>query len=168
MPVMFLTEEDAELLKEVIRDRKAGRVNGASKSKQDSGYRENTDHQAPEVYAALAPAGGIPARVGTTPGSADCEIYQVSGGVLKAVYEFAQTVYNINTTSVTGATYLAVTRDKYGTWLAGPGGGGDTLRHGIVREICDQDCNTYVVEIVERTFDESCLATGTGTRTGTA
>ena len=52
-----------------------------------------------------------------------------------------------------------------GQWwvLNGSGGGATTLRHGIVRSICDATCNTYVVEIVERTFDETCLATGTGT-----
>ena len=166
MPAIFLTDEDHQLLQEMIRDRKAGRVNTPSRSGQDSGYRENTDHQAPEVYAALAPTGGIPARVGTTPGSADCTIYQVSGDTLKAVYEFAQKVYNLNTSAVAAATYLAVTRDKYGTWLAGPSGGAQ-LKHGIVTAICNQECSIYEVEIVERSFSEAC-GTGTGTGTGTA
>jgi hypothetical protein len=55
-----------------------------------------------------------------------------------------------------------------GQWwvLSGGGGGGVELKHAVVREVCDETCGTYVVEIIERTFAENC--TGTGTGTGTA
>jgi hypothetical protein len=50
--------------------------------------------------------------------------------------------------------------------VSGSGGAGDVeIKHGIVREICNQECGTYVVEIVNRSFVDDCAATGTGTGT---
>ena len=51
-----------------------------------------------------------------------------------------------------------------GQWWLTNMGGSATLKHGIVTEICDQDCSTYTVEIVNRTFEDDCT-TGTGTGT---
>lgn len=53
--------------------------------------------------------------------------------------------------------------DDRKVWSAG--GQATTLRHGVIRSICDESCGTYVVEIIERTFDENCGDTGTGTGT---
>lgn len=49
-----------------------------------------------------------------------------------------------------------------GQWWVTNMGGAATLKHGIVTAICDQDCSTYEVEIVNRTFVDDC-STGTGT-----
>jgi hypothetical protein len=59
-----------------------------------------------------------------------------------------------------------------GQWwvLNGSGGGGGLeLKHGVVRSVCDASCGTYVVEIVKRSFSETCSGTtGTGTGSGVA
>jgi hypothetical protein len=62
--------------------------------------------------------------------------------------------------------YVWMARWSNQWWVTEGAGGTSTFKHGIVRTLCDQGCNTYEVEIVERTFSESC--TGTGTGTGTA
>jgi len=49
-----------------------------------------------------------------------------------------------------------------GQWWVTNMGGSATLKHGIVTAICDQDCSTYTVEIVNRSFEDDC-STGTGT-----
>lgn len=59
--------------------------------------------------------------------------------------------------------FIWVKRWSHQWWVESAGGAATTLKHGIVRTLCDQDCNTYSVEIVERTFDETCTGTGTGT-----
>lgn len=102
-----------------------------------------TDHQAPEVYAAKTPAGGIPALTvgaGTganeddEPGYADCEIYQVGGTladpVLQRVTQLSHRVYNLSDTAVDGDTWVLVARDKFGSWLVtGTVGGGSEVEY---------------------------------------
>ena len=159
---MFLTDEDHATLQEVIRERKSGIVNPNSRVNTDSGYRENTDHQAPEVYIAKVPTAGIPARSGTTLGSAECEIYRVVSGAVESVPSFTMVVFNLSASAISDG-YVGVKRDKYGTWLADTGGSAQ-LKHGVVTRVCDTDCNIYEIEIVERSFDETlCTGTGTGT-----
>jgi|TARA_R110000824_G_scaffold395565_1_gene596318 hypothetical protein len=161
MPLRFLTDEDAEILKEVIRLGKESRINSPSKLQIED------DHQAPEVYIALIPAGGIAARSGTTISSALCTIYRNISGTLTPVTEFDHLVYSIQDSALSGGSYTAVKRDKYGEWYADAGGGGVVLKHAVIRSVCDIACGTYVVEILERSFTEDCT-TATETGTGTA
>jgi hypothetical protein len=160
MPFIFLTDEDHRLLKDMINDRKGGRVNSPSRSSQLFS-EQDANHQAPEVYVAKTPTTGIPARSGTTLGEAACDIYRVVSAVVEAVPSFSEKVYNLQPSAVGGDTYIGIKRDKYGTWIADTGGGSANLRHGIVTKVCDTECNIYEVEIVERTFPESCTGTGT-------
>lgn len=92
--------------------------------------------QAPEVYIALVPSGGIPACEGVTgtggpsflagdvPGYADCGIYRLVNGV---IYYTRQTkkVYNLSGDVIT-QQWITVKRDKFGQWFADTGGGGNT------------------------------------------
>lgn len=80
------------------------------------------DHQAPETYIALTPTGGIPARTGTTPGQAECNVFQaeMNGTTrrLRQVPGLTRVVLNIQDQKIPGNKYVETTRDKYGEWLA--------------------------------------------------
>jgi hypothetical protein len=79
------------------------------------------DWMPPEVYVAAVPVGGIPARVGTTLGSAECVLYKMVEGVLEAMDGASRTVYNLSAGAIdAGVGYVTVKRDKWGTWLAEP------------------------------------------------
>lgn len=107
MPVIFLSEKDRDLLQELLDKERGDRVNTPSRPPMDRSWEEAEDHQAPETYIALPPAGGIPAMsfnegatTGTsddvyTPGSADCDIYKIVDGVLTDT-GFTKTVYNLS------------------------------------------------------------------------
>lgn len=72
---------------------------------------------APEVYVAKAPTGGIPPITGTTPGSAECDIYRLVDSGLEAVGAgVSRTVYNLSTFRFN--SWVTLTRDKYGKWFA--------------------------------------------------
>lgn len=84
---------------------------------------------APDVYVAIAPGGGIPARAGTVPGVASCEVYKVNhpdGGApaLAAVGGLSVPVYNFGEAPVLAGVYCTVIRDKWGVWSVGGGTGG--------------------------------------------
>lgn len=85
--------------------------------------------QAPEVYIAQAPAGGIAALTGNldtgtgtgtlegaVPGSAECTIYRLLDRELKLVPEFTKTIYNFGSTAILPLDWIKVSRDKWGTW----------------------------------------------------
>ena len=133
-----LSENDVRILQGVINDVKVLRVQS---QKEDSNARDQT---APEVYIALTPDDGIPAlsptgvgddisistgtgtgtttiedpgpTAGDTPGSAVCTIYRVIGGTLSNTRK-TRTVYNLSLDAI-AESWVPVTRDKYGTWVA--------------------------------------------------
>lgn len=144
MPYIFLTDSDHAALREMLRERQGGRVNAPNRQPSRLA-EEQSGHQAPEVYIALTPTDGIPARVGTTPGSAECVIQHIdSTGDLAEVASFAQPVYNVSTSAVAGDEYISVKRDKYGTWLADTGGGGAAV---VLFTITDaEECGTGCVD----------------------
>jgi len=90
----------------------------------------------PETLFALVPSGGIPARSGTTLGSAECDVYrdapqawgsdtrvleQVVDGTGNAVKKF---VYNTTPSDIDGSggdRYIPITRTKHGAWIPLPG-----------------------------------------------
>lgn len=108
---------------------------------------DHQEHPTPDVYIARVPDDGIPGLnlnvTGTAsgsslddqPGSAECDIYKIiqqsggldgtgTGGVvplLQAVTGVSRTVYNLSRCAIEAASdglYIAVTRDKYGSWVA--------------------------------------------------
>lgn len=64
------------------------------------------------AYIAKTPAGGIAAMSGTTPGSAECDLYRLSDGGTLEVHTndsgdtVTVTVYNIATSAVAGSTFI--------------------------------------------------------------
>lgn len=149
MPVIFLTDEDHSILQELIRDRKGGRINAPNRQTPRLSD-EGASHQAPEVYIAIVPTGGLDGRTGTTPGSAQCNIHRIVAGALEEVPSFTETIYNISESAIGEDQYISVKRDKYGTWLADTGGGGGSI---ILFKVTDTDeagsgCVTATVELI--------------------
>jgi hypothetical protein len=108
--------EDLALLREMVREFRQRR------EPSWFGPPLSEDPEAPDTYAALTPAAGIPALAGAVPGSASCAVYQVvrdagtSPALLRAG-ELSEAVYNLGATAVPGNAYVPVHRDKFGTWL---------------------------------------------------
>lgn len=68
------------------------------------------EDQFPGVYVAVTPSGGIPARSGTTLGTATCTLQQVSyAGTLSSTTRTV-TVSNLSTTAVGGSAYIICQR----------------------------------------------------------
>lgn len=121
-----LTREDVMALKDIARAVR-GNVRIPRFQVPDS------ISQAPEVYIAKTPAGGIPALSGAgtsgdIPGHALCQIYRIidndSGGTAPAAVslwtadELKKTVYNLSSSTIAGNKWTPVMRDKFGDWLA--------------------------------------------------
>lgn len=164
----FLNDNDRRTLKELIREFENRRQNQSSQSGDEK------PPQAPEVYVARVPAGGIPALdegytgtgTGTgsiapdMPGSAVCAVYRLvvdSAGTpyLIRVADLNKVVYNLSSSIVTGNGWILVSRDKFGYWYAG----------GAI------DLSDDVAEASETIVDhvhvvESIPDTGTGTAAG--
>lgn len=70
------------------------------------------------VAIAKAPVGGIPARSGTTPGSATCTFWEIGSGPTLAATSVSETVYNISGTAVAANAFITVNREYVsGTWI---------------------------------------------------
>ena len=65
-------------------------------------------------YLAYSPAGGIPARVGQTPGKAQCDLYYIDGSdelqpwLDEQGSQAQEWIYNLSSSSVSGSSYLQV------------------------------------------------------------
>lgn len=120
------TEDDRQKLLELYhRDRN---YTANVQNRPPSVPGDPDDYYAPEVYVAKVPDAGIPARVGTVPGSATCDIYQlippeVGTGAITQVEALQKTVSNLSTTIVKPDSgtqlWVPVIRDKWGSWLVG-------------------------------------------------
>lgn len=111
-----LTEQDVRLLQDMLDRERRQRRNTANRPAVDQELG-----QAPDVYIALTPASGIDARAGNVLGFADCAIHRVVHPNLTPVGGLTRRVYNLALESLPGNTWIPVTRDKWGAWLAGVG-----------------------------------------------
>jgi hypothetical protein len=116
---IFLTEDDRDILAEVIADFRTRPRNTRNPGQQV------TVSGAPGVYIAKLPSGGIPARVNTLVGNAVCEIYSTdittpSTPSLVAISGYTLTVHNTYPVAHygTGSPYVRVWRSKAGAWVA--------------------------------------------------
>lgn len=125
---LFLSQSDAEILREVIEWRRRYR---------DPPLRRqpiSEENAAPDVYIARTPATGISpisSDAGTGTGTWDdeyyphfgnCSIYKLSQNtagvkILQAI-GLNKRVYNISSVPIPGSTWAIVERDKFGTWIA--------------------------------------------------
>lgn len=115
---IYLTESDAEILREIVQDYRTRPRNSRSRGEQF------TVSGSPEVYTAKLPTAGIPARVGTIPGQATCDIYYTdvttpNTPTLTVATSVTRLVFNIYPVAVygTGTIYTRIQRDKFGRWL---------------------------------------------------
>ena len=73
-----------------------------------------------ECLVALVPATGLPARSGSTPGFADCDIYRmeknVTGNVILQDAGFQLRVYNLSSIQI-NAGYISISKERFGYWL---------------------------------------------------
>jgi hypothetical protein len=143
-PIYGLSSEDRDKVQQVITLlRGLGLTHvGQLRAPSDKFWLENLAVQAPEIYVAKTPTGGIPAMdqaedtgtgTGTvdldSPGSADCDIYRIefatptSSPTLVAISGLTRTVYNLTNSAITDEWVLAH-KDKWGFWCASAGGGG--------------------------------------------
>lgn len=132
--VLGLTESDRNVLLNLIEENRQRYRSGRTKhDPPDVG-------NAPDVYIARTPDGGIPALnveipapsiitgTGTDiydePGSATCTIYAMRSPVYGTGPDelrsagFTRTVYNLSTSAIPANTWVTVWRDKFGRWFA--------------------------------------------------
>lgn len=148
---------------------------------------------APDVYVAMTPEGGIPALTLTSaglleitgtgsgsdygtgtaevfpvPGSAYCDIYQVSGEftdtpILINVFGTTHQVFNCSPNAISGEQYIIVLRDKMGIWWAssiqGNASGSSSRCTGTLR---------FITAICRVTDPDTGTGTGTSGSPGTA
>lgn len=97
-------------------------------------FPDHEEHQAPEVYVARIPPGGIsalsvgantgtgtgtPATSDDVPGSTLCPIYQLitDGGIRLISIGVSYQVYNLSIEPVKAGRWVLISRDKYGKWF---------------------------------------------------
>lgn len=142
-PLYGLTGADLDVIKALVRDYR----NGPTRGRGYDGRVDHEEQQAPEVYVALTPSGGIPALAassvvdtgtgqadehnGDAPGYAECAAYRVlppadgtDGAELWEVPGLSFRVHNASGSDVAGDSWVLVVRDKGGVWWAVTGGGG--------------------------------------------
>lgn len=138
-----LTEDDRNGLNDFIE-----RVNKYIFNTTNRGNFIEDDHQAPEVYIAIVPDEGIlgmtqPGTSGTAapsgePDSAECQIYKIVPDFITSVLtlvpigeaDMTIKVYNISPSEIAGGTWITAARDKFGSWYATTGAGGDAINTG--------------------------------------
>jgi hypothetical protein len=173
----LLTAADRELLIQEITARIHSRQNNGGSPEQPPYW-----NQSPEVYVAKIPTGGIPARTGTTPGQADCEIFKIdttgtptlTAVELPSTDPFERSVYNVYDAEIPASQgYALINRDKYGKWVASRvGGAADTVKRfkltanlstgggpvaAVIREF---NGTTYVDGSAIRIYDHYSIAGG--------
>lgn len=126
--LLFLTDRERDLMQEFLDKVRGLRVNTPSRPQQERSYSEGQDFQASDVYVAVPPSGGIPARTAETPGSATCDIYKIVGGSLVDA-GFDLLVYNISNQIIPKfdercsasdyVNYISIKRTKFGFWITG-------------------------------------------------
>jgi len=130
-PLHGLSSGDVAVLRRLIAWAEKQGLNTRGRFPRERQHAENDDHQAPEVYVAKTPAGGIDGLTlgdggtGTggydEPGSATCDIYVIDEtDTVPDLRDMGKDVivYNVSGVAVPGSAYVPIVRDKSGRWLA--------------------------------------------------
>jgi len=94
-----------------------------------------------DLYIAAPPVGGIPARSGTTPGRAECQVWKIDKDHANRTLILAhpdEVVYNVSETVITD-DYVIISKTKYGRWVVLAGGGAGKKGRVCVKGTLDQD-----------------------------
>jgi hypothetical protein len=119
-----LSEDDVRILRDVVdRVRKDGQL---SAGRTYTPGPEDGEVEAPEVYVVRAPVGGIPARSGSTPGTVECDVYQLDTTTSTLAVSAAQDriVYNLSDSAIPADTWTRAVRDKFGRYFVEAAGSG--------------------------------------------
>ena len=167
-----LTPEDKKLLQWVLDEARKRWQN--AQSRPPVGHDQ--PHQAPEVYIAITPEDGIPGLTfgegtgtGTggdsyTPGSAECNIYQIVGGIL--VYAgFSKIIYNLSVDAIPRRTAVETSRDKFGEWLIS-GMGSDIVGVTLTGDLSSTGTSTDEVACIVRSDWDPGTETFSGSEIG--
>lgn len=133
--VRIPSEADLALIQEMLDAHRRLPSNGG-KSPQDGSLSEHSDHQANDIYIAIPRTeDGIPPLIhlgtgtgtdafndGDTPGSAECDIYQIidvdgTDTLVQASGELGDIVYNLSEEQIEQG-WILIYRDKFGRWIA--------------------------------------------------
>lgn len=114
-------EGDLEALRAML-----ARQRRATTGAENRPHRRAKLPEAPEVYVAKVPPGGIPPMFSAVsqvapkavPGGVECQIYRLdlATGDLETVPGLTRRVYSLGTAHVQGGSTTPVVRDKFGTW----------------------------------------------------
>lgn len=124
--------------------------------------KDNTPYRPiiPGTYIAKTPVDGIPARTGTTPGYAICQIHRINrdeaGNEVVALDDIEQLVFNIYSSEISGDTYIEIKQDRFGDWVVTPPGTGFTGTRTVVEHV---SCigGTLAVTTAEYEFENGLL-----------
>ena len=151
MPNFFLSQNDVDTLKRVLQDVDQFRLNSRANLGSRSPAKEVSNANAETYIIYPQTADGIPARSGSVPGEALCDVYIVRDNAgTPTLYEWTdKEIYVLNLTETAlEQTYMTATRDKWGRWIAGAagGGGGSSIIHFSIQSAdCDTGCGIGTV-----------------------
>ena len=101
-------------------------------------------------YLVLTPAGGIPARSGTTLGSASCTIQTIDKDTNQVDDGEEVDVLNLSDSAISGSIFIKAMRTKAGDYIAEVGG---VSKNGVVRGTAEVDFDDTTTTVdVEVTF----------------
>ena len=159
------SDDDVRILRRVVDDVRNRRVNTENRPHEDA-----DEPPAPDVYVAMIPAGGIPARIGLTTRSAVCDVYWKAPGGVLSLMGFTREVFNVGAAPAPGGTPMLVRRDKSGTWWVDAGSAKDlgTLTCVKVADLCTGTNRWFNLPAAWENPVSCCEhpSTGTGTRVG--
>ncbi len=128
-PLDGLSPNDVMVLQQAL-----DKIRGMNQNPRSRPTFIENDHQAADVFIAVAPDGGIAACVehaGTGSGSSvadvsygDCKIYDIrpwNGGNRVVPMRFTERVYNLMPTAIAAGDLFLAVRDKAGNWIATQG-----------------------------------------------
>lgn len=180
----FTVAEREEFLRLAAKMRKLDQGGLIPISPEEIRPGQSTDH-----LVAKVPADGLPALApdstgtgsgtgsGSTPdipGSALCQIYEprysllIEDWELIIIPDYFERVLNISGQSVSGGEYIAITKEKFGSWVYKKSGGG-TGQPQIMFEVLDivrgkgLGCNAVEVEILNVSCEADTSLIGTET-----
>lgn len=185
MELVALTTAEGALLKQWLDKLRKDPASDAVTDDVER-YSQSTD-----CLVALTPSGGIPARSGTTPGYASCDLYVVeenSSTIILGDLDESGSVANVSDSDIGGDIYVLCVKTKGGVYVAVSGGGGsdrtaivkvtgsleqatccypgsiETVADGTIEDACSNPFDTHTdCKIVVLNADGGTFAVGTGT-----
>ncbi len=126
--LVSMDDADVAILKAVVAEYRSKKGLGIGRRPTGNPIDVDDQIQAPEVYFARTPSGGIPARTDNITGTgsslqdddfgqASCSIYRLTSEERPVPVGLTRTVFNMSSAAVDGDSWVLVVRDKYGRWF---------------------------------------------------